>query len=143
VAAHTVNAVFVEFVGVWFMQDAPRALSFRETIGDALRYWEPRRLVYNGALFALVAGCFVIGWPVSKRVIGMEPGLTIFILAVLANVAYCAACFPDLIIQQSALREVWLRWRWVLFVIGTLFASAIAYFCVAGMFGLGSQEANG
>src|SRR3954468_5703277 len=115
--------------------------SFREALSDALRYWEPRRLIFNGALILVVAGCFLAGWPASKRVIGAEPMLAIFILAVLANVAYCAAYLPDIAIQHSALRSSWLKWRWLLLVVGTLFASAIAYFFLAGMFGL-NAEAN-
>jgi hypothetical protein len=62
--------------------------------------------------------------------------LVIFILAVLANAAYCAAYIPDLALQHTSYRDSWLRVRWVLMFIGTLMACAIAYLCVAGMFGL-------
>jgi hypothetical protein len=110
--------------------------SFRETLSDAIRYWERRRLIYNGTLFLVVAAAFVAGLPVSKRVVSAEPVLMVFILAVLANVAYCAAYLPDLAIQNSSLRGSWLRWRWLLLTVGTLFASAIAYLSVTGMFGL-------
>jgi len=114
-------------------------LSFRETLGDALRYWEPRRLVYNGALLLVVGGAFIAGWPTSKRILSVEPLLVLFVLAVLANIAYCAAYVPDLLIQHSSMKSAWLRWRWVLLVTGTLFAAAIAYLLVAGMFGLRSD----
>jgi hypothetical protein len=118
------------------------ALPLRETLSNAIRYWEPRRLIYKAALLVVVTGSFAAGWPVSKRVLQAEPVLAIFVLAVLANVAYCAAYLPDLVIQHSSVRDSWLRWRWVLLVVCTLFASALAYLFVAGMFGLSADQGN-
>ena len=112
------------------------SFSFRLAFTNAFRFWEPRRLIYNGALAIVVVGCFLAGWPVSRRVLNADTMLLLFILAVLANVAYCAAYLPDLAMQHSALRDSWLRWRWLLLLIGTLFASAITYLFVSGMMGL-------
>jgi hypothetical protein len=119
--------------------DQSAAVSLREALGESLRYWEPRRLLFNGTLLLVVSAAFVAGWPTSKRVLSAEPVLVLFILAVLANIAYCAAYVPDLVVQHSPLRSRWLRWRWMLFALGTLFASAISYLFVAGMFGLSSD----
>jgi amino acid transporter len=105
----------------------------RDAITVALRYWEPRRLPFNGVLFAVVAICFMIGWPASRQVLNFDSILGLFVLAVLANVAYCAAYIPDIVIQQSELREKWLRWRWLLLWVGTLFAAAITYFLTWGI----------
>lgn len=116
--------------------ETPKTLSFREILSDALRYWEPRRLIYNGVLTLVVGACFAAGWPASKMALTMNTALTVFILAVLANIAYCAAYLPDLAIQHSFLRDRWLRLRWVLLTIGILFASALAYFFTSSMFGL-------
>jgi len=114
---------------------APSPSSFRDTLSNALRYWEPRRLVYNGVLVVVVVGCFVANWPDSRLAFSAaEPLLIVFILAVLANVAYCAAYLPDLLLQQSALRDLWIRWRWVLLALGTLFAAALAYLFSQGLF---------
>jgi len=99
-------------------------------------------VLYNVALVAVVITCFVRGWPVSKRVLNFDAGLVLFVLAVLANVAYCAAYVPDVVIQQSSYREVWLRTRWILLLVGTLFAAAVTYLLVSGMFGVG-PNANG
>jgi len=112
------------------------AVTLRDALSNAVRYWEPRRIIYNAALLIVVAGAFIAGWPVSRRVLSAEPVLVIFVLAVLANVAFCAAYIPDLALQHSSFRSSWLRVRWVLMAIGTLMACAIAYLCVAGMFGL-------
>ncbi|MEC5385080.1 hypothetical protein VVD49_05055 [Uliginosibacterium sp. H3] len=114
----------------------PQSPPMREVLGNALCYWEPRRLIYNSVLLLVVAGAFAAGWPVSKRALHTDFLLVIFILAVLANVVYCAAYLPDIVVQQSSMREAWLRWRWVLLLVGILFASAITYLCVAGVFGL-------
>ena len=114
--------------------DEPSEVTFREALSAAIRYWEPRRLIFNGALLVVVAGAFFAGLPVSRRALSAEPVLALFILAVLANVAYCAAYIPDLAMQLSSFRPSWIRFRWVLLTVGILFASAIAYFFVGGMF---------
>jgi len=116
--------------------DSNSAVTFREALSSAVRYWEPRRLVYNAALLILVGGAFVAGLPVSKRVISVEPMLLLFILAVLANIAYCGAYIPDIALQHTSYRGLWIRVRWMVLVVGTLMACALAYLFVAGMFGL-------
>lgn len=112
------------------------AVTFREALSSAVRYWEPRRVAYNGTLLIVVAGAFIAGWPTSKKAVNAELLLVFFILAVLANVAYCAAYVPDVALQHTSYRDSWLRVRWILMVTGTLMASAIAYLFVAGWFGL-------
>jgi hypothetical protein len=116
--------------------DPITAVTFRDSLSSAVRYWEPRRLAYNGALLIVVVGAFIAGLPASRAVVSAAPVLVMFILAVLANVAYCAAYIPDLALQHTSFREVWLRFRWTLMTIGTLMACAVAYLFVAGMFGL-------
>ena len=111
-------------------------IPFRAAFSSAVSYLEPRRLVYNGALILVVAGAFIAGLPDSTRVIGTEWMLLLFILAVLANVAYCAAYVPDVLLQLSAFRNTWLRFRWAQLAVGTLFGACLAYLLVAGPFGL-------
>jgi hypothetical protein len=115
--------------------ETPR-VSFRDTLNDAISYWEPRRLLYNGALLLVVIGAFVAGWPVSRRAIEWQSAPVLFVLAVLANVVYCAAYLPDLALQHSSFRESWLRVRWILLVTGILMGCALAYLFVAVPFGL-------
>jgi len=60
--------------------------------------------------------------------------LAIFLLSVLANVAYCAAYLADLFVQFAGLQGPW-RWgRMVLLAIGTMFAATITHFFAKGMF---------
>ena len=79
---------------------------------------------------------FFAAWPVSRRVIELQSMLVLFVLAVLANVAYCAAYVPDLVLQLSSFRDSWLRVRWILLTVGLLMGCALAFLFVAGPFGL-------
>src|SRR5713101_2332339 len=87
--------------------------TFGELAGNALRYWEPRRLLYNLALTAVVVGHIVARWPASKIFLTRDTFLALFLLAVLANVAYCAVYAVDLFVQFSGLPAECPRSRWV------------------------------
>jgi hypothetical protein len=113
--------------------------SVREYVTDAIRFWEPRRLLYNLALAAIVIIYFIIGYPASKGLLSIDFFLGLFLLAVIANVAYCSAYLVDVFAQASGFREPWRRGRTILFVIGMLFAAIITRFIVMGMFGSNSR----
>ena len=100
----------------------------------AIRFWEKLRLVYNLALTAIVIVYYVVGYPASKSVLSLDFYLTLFLLAVLANVVYCTAYIVDVFAQALAFRDVWFRYRWLLFSIGTIFAAIITRFFAIGMF---------
>jgi len=104
--------------------------SFGDMVSNAMRYWERGRLFYNLALTAVVLFHVAAAWPHSKALFIWDVGLGLFALAVLANVAYCAAYAVDLFVQSSGSQVAWQRWRWVLLVIGTAFAAVIAHFFV-------------
>jgi hypothetical protein len=106
----------------------------RESITNAIGYWEPRRLVYNAVLAIIVLVYFGIGYPTSKALLSVNFGLSLFLLAVLANVAYCAAYVVDVFAQASSYRERWWKYRWIVFVVGMLFAGIITRFAALGMF---------
>jgi hypothetical protein len=114
-------------------------VQWRDYLGDAIRYWEPRRILYNLLLASIVAFHFVKGLPFSKTVVQFNSVLFLFILAVLANVAYCAAYVPDVFAQMSSVRSSWLRYRWALFVIGLAFAAILTHFWSLAMFGHDAQ----
>jgi hypothetical protein len=107
-------------------------MTISEMLTDAIRYWEPRRIVYNAILAAVVVTPFVLHWPESRSAISLDLLQRFFILAVLANVTYCAAYVVDIAVQSSAFRASWKSYRWVLFLIGVVFASIIARFIAAG-----------
>jgi hypothetical protein len=109
-------------------------LSLKERLTDAIRYWEPRRVLYNVVLAAIVGFYFFAGYPASRQSLTVDEILLVFLMAVLANVAYCAAYLPDVVAQSSGLLETWRRYRWIVLVIGLLFAGIITRFIAMGMF---------
>ncbi len=110
------------------------SLTLRDNFTAAIRFWEPRRVIYNAVLAAIVIAYFAAGYPASKAVLSVDLALGVFLLAVVANVAYCAAYLVDVFVQASGFRDVWERARWVLFAIGTAFAAVITRFVAMGMF---------
>ena len=109
--------------------------NFRESLTDAIRYWEPRRILYNVVLAAIVLTYFGLNYPASKEgLLSVNGALFIFILAVLANIAYCSAYVADIFAQSSGFRLVWLKYRWILLVVGIFFAGTITRFFALAMF---------
>ena len=65
--------------------------TLRDYATEAIRYWEPRRLFYNVLLVVVVAMTFWLNLPSSRAAMTIDSILWLFLLAVVANVAYCAA----------------------------------------------------
>jgi hypothetical protein len=106
----------------------------REALSQAIRYWEPRRLLYNASLSIEVAVIFALKLPGSRSHLSVDLALLLFVLAVLANVAYCAGYVVDVAAQLSDFRVPWLRFRWTLFVVGVAFAGVLTYFFASGLY---------
>jgi len=108
--------------------DAPTP--FRAAVRDAVRFWELRRVAYNLLLGALCAGWVIATWPHLR---GAFTPLHLFQLGVLAaiwNVFYCAGYAVDLAFQGPDVRAAWVRWRWLLWLFGTLFALFVEYYWI-------------
>jgi len=90
----------------------------------AVLFWEPRRLLYNLALIATAIFWGAESWPHFRPALSFNFFWHLLILALLANVCYCAAYILELAIQQlpDAKRG---RARWILFTLGTLLAMFI------------------
>jgi hypothetical protein len=97
---------------------------------DALRYWEPRRIVYNMVLAAVVLGWVMATWPHFRGALNLQALMLLFVLAVLANVCYCAAYAIDIPLQYSSFRVGWRRWRWGVWLAGMLFAMILASYWI-------------
>jgi hypothetical protein len=106
----------------------------RDFVTDALRYWERRRLFYNLLLAVIVIAHFTAAWPASKSVLTLDGLLVVFVLAVLANVAYSAVYVADVFIQLSGFRDGRAGWRWVLLGVGFTFAAVVTHFFSTGIF---------
>ena len=83
------------------------AKSFRESVSIAIKFWEPLRLAYNTVLAAIVLTYFGINYPASKSIVSIDSVLVLFLLAVLANVAYCAAYPVDIFVLSSNYGDKW------------------------------------
>src|SRR5690349_6780571 len=108
-------------------------ITVRDVLTDAIRYWELRRIAYNAVLLAIVVVVLLLHWPASRAALSADLAQTLFILAVLANVAYCAAYVVDVVAQYSGFQATWRRHRWLLFLVGLIFASIIARFFAIGL----------
>jgi hypothetical protein len=110
---------------------------FKHSVADALRYWEPRRILYNAVLSTVAVLWVVLTWPHfrSVQLMGIPPGdthpalLILIILAFLANVCYCAAYIVDIPLQLTFV--TWRKYRWALLVTGTLFALLVENYWIA------------
>jgi hypothetical protein len=100
---------------------------FRDLATNSLRYWEPRRILYNTILAVIVLSVFATHWTQFWENAEWVAGLNLFILAVIANILYCSAYVADVFAQLSAFRETWRRSRWILLLIGIVVASSVAY----------------
>lgn len=107
----------------------------RDALSEAVRYWEPRRILYNCVLLVVVAAVYWANLPSARSALTFDAVQGFFVLAVLANVAYCAAYVADVVAQLTTYRPVWLRFRWGLLLVGLAFASVLANFFSQGLFG--------
>jgi hypothetical protein len=103
---------------------------FRAFLTDAVRFWEPRRVIYNLLLAVVIIVWLVASWPHFRPAFTLHSLLLLSILALLANVCYCAAYFVD-IPMQSLSADALRRLRWGLWVIGTVFAILFENYWIA------------
>ena len=104
----------------------------RKVLNDAIRYWEPRRLVYNLALTAIVVGWVALSWPHFRDALTLPSLLKLLVLGLLANACYCAAYFVDIPMRRCLLTgRLEQRLRSGLWFAGTLFAVALANYWIA------------
>lgn len=103
----------------------------RAVLDDALRFWEWRRIPYNAVLTAIVLAWIVLTWPHFAPAMTLGALAQLFVLAVIANMLYCAAYLVDLPAQYSSFGAPWRRHRWILWLLGTLLAFVIANYWIA------------
>jgi hypothetical protein len=101
-----------------------------QRLRDAARYWEPRRILYNLVLMAVVAAWVGLTWPHFRPALNFSASLKMSVLALLANVCYCAAYLVDVPMGHSTVAQQWQRWRPFLWFAGTLFATLLANYWI-------------
>ena len=107
------------------------AIPFRSLLGDSFRFWETRRFIYNLVLSAVVVVWVVASWPHFRPMFTLHSLLPLAVLASIANACYCAAYLIDIPIQQSSLKPVWKRYRWMLWMLGMLLAILLTNYWIA------------
>ena len=98
---------------------------------DAARFWEPRRLIYNLLLFAVVVIWVVKSWPHFRPAMNLGSLGIMTVLALLANACYCAAYLAEILIQNATSSAAWNRQRWAIWVVGTLLAILFENYWIA------------
>jgi hypothetical protein len=96
--------------------------TWRGSFTSAGRFWEPRRIVYNLLLAAIVVIWLLATWPHFRAAMTLPSFLPLAVLALLANVCYSAAYLLDVPMQRSGFSAIWDRKRWIIWSLGTLFA---------------------
>lgn len=104
---------------------------FRSLLAEAVRYWEPRRLIYNLLLTAVCVAWLVLTWPHFRPALTLTSLLLLSILALFANICYCAAYLAEISFQRSSPGPVRQRQRWALWLVGTLFAMVLTNYWIA------------
>jgi hypothetical protein len=101
--------------------DAPGA-GEPSLLRDAAHWWEPRRILYNILLAGVFVALTVRTWPRLQPELNSSAVLPLIVLAILANLCYCAAYAVDLAVFSVPAPARRNRWRWALWSAGTLFA---------------------
>jgi hypothetical protein len=102
-------------------------LSWRANLRAAARFWEPQRIAYNAVLIVVVAVWVLSTWPHFRPAFHLTSLLFLLVLALLANLCYCAAYLVDV----PLLSRFGLNLRWPLWVAGTLHAVLLECYCIA------------
>jgi hypothetical protein len=114
----------------------PVSSELREITSNAIRFWERCRIIYNVVLALVVLACFLPALPHAWKLVTIDGVLGFFLLAVIANVLFCVAYLPDFFAQLSAFRSGWLRLRWVVFLVGLIFAGILTRWIALDAFGI-------
>ena len=106
-------------------------LSFRASLAEAARFWEPRRIAYNLVLAVIAALWVLLSWPHFRPVFHFSSLPLLLVLALLANACYGAAYFVDIPAQFTPFCSAWPHFRWGLWVLGTLLAVLFENYWIA------------
>jgi cytochrome c biogenesis protein CcdA len=108
-----------------------RSGSFRESVADALRFWERGRVLYNLILVVFGILWLVATWPHFRSVLTLIHMLQITLLALLANACYCAGYIADILLQRTSSGEFRARLRWGVWIMGMVIAIVLANYWIA------------
>lgn len=99
--------------------------------GEAVRFWEPRRVWFNAAQFVVVLLWVGLSWPHFRPALTLEALGKMLVLALLANVCYCAGYLVEVVLQAVSSDIARRRFRWAVWILGMLFALLIENYWIA------------
>ena len=111
-----------------------RDISANPAFTEAVRYWEPRRVLYNLILAAIAAIYIFDDRSRATGFLNFDQVLMLVFFAVAANVLYCTAYVVDAFLQHTEFSSTWRRFRGILFVLGTVVAMILTRFVSEAMF---------
>lgn len=97
---------------------------------NAARFWEKGRIGYNAALIVVVVYWIAATWPHFLPAFNWYDLGRLIILGLIMNVCYSSAYLIDLSVQATSVHVWWLRNRWILWLVGTLFAILLAWYWI-------------
>ena len=97
----------------------------------AARFWEPKRLWYNATLFVAVMLWLWRTWPHFRPALTFDALGKMLVLALLANICYCAAYLAEVLVPTLASDATRRRVRWALWILGMLFALLLENYWIA------------
>ena len=95
----------------------------------AVHFWEPRRILYNAVLIAVVVAWLTLTWPHFRPAFSFLNLGRLCMLGLIANVLYCAAYFAEVPLQ--CLGPAKRSRRWVLWSAGMLLAFLLTNYWIA------------
>lgn len=113
------------------MQQVPADVQQPGGFREAARFWEPRRLWYNALLALVVLLWFRFTWPHFRPALNLVALGKMIVLAIVANVCYCAAYGAEFFVQGLLRQSLWRRCRWTIWVFGMLLALLMENYWIA------------
>jgi len=104
---------------------------FKQSLADAMRFWERKRVIYNLVLIGVVVVWILVTWPHFRPAMHWFSLLQLIVLGLIANALYCAAYFVDIPMQISGDGADWRRWRWALWTLGMLLAFLLTNYWIS------------
>jgi uncharacterized membrane protein YedE/YeeE len=101
------------------------------SFADAARFWEKQRVWYNAVLCSVVVLWVVFTWPHFRPALNWVALGKMLVLAVLANLCYCAGYVAELFMQPLFSQAYLRRMRWVAWTIGMLIAVVLENYWIA------------
>jgi hypothetical protein len=111
------------------MQEHPSGIG--PSFLEAMHFWERQRLWYNAVLTVIVGLWVVMTWPHFRPAMNLVALGKMLVLALLANVAYCAGYVAEFFMQATASESFLRRARWTVWFAGMLIALVLENYWIA------------